>query len=898
MYTKLIKLSIQNKLKKFVIIISFLFILLGSQSYADNNLDKLKAFGIIDTTIKSEEVVNREKFAKIIIELLGEGNSVGLYKEVVLSDVNKDSEYNEFINAVIQKKMMSSFDNKFRPKENIKMSEAITVVVRTLGYNDSVLQGEWPSNYIIKGVKLDLVNEKMLEDDILSYEELGELLNNALDTKKLEKIINDNSKFVISDELLFSNLDNIKKIESTKIKLIEEKLDKKQLTIEVNGNINDYFINENLKSKIILDIEADIFLNELNEIIFIEYEREPSKGEDSFIINDYDEYPYEKIKLNNDENYYEVDNDSKIYINGEIDKEYDKLGKEIFGTFYFDNKKISYADLLTWDIKDAVVSRIDITKKEIRYYEIYSDYYDTLELEEYSNYEIIINNNGNIISGTINDIQKNDLINVSDEFEDESIKIYIFRNKQNKKIVKLFGGNFKLPLEILFSNEEKNYDLSDTFAYSYNNGDKILASQDRTLSGMNSLLEFHNKNSNIYMNWRNEISYIESKLNVEIDNYGVLVRFSNNIDGKVQIYNKNGKRITYQFEELQEYDRFKENIKEGEIIKYSLSNTKKIRALGNDISENIILTTDISKINSGDNFGSDYVVIEGEKYTVDSDTIIFDYTSHDKYLVEKIDWKNLKEKEVESDVDVIFRNEESNLKLLVIWDGIDGIKQTTKVGYVLNQFMYGKKVKIDILDSQKDIVESYILDEDYENYYLKNRLIEYNIESNNELKIVDDEEVDLIISEIDKINGEFIHMKGNSYKFSDKSKVFANGEQKGKNDVDVGLYALSYVDGPRILMIDLLEFDKISKKEGVLKEIDIDHKYFEIQIGDEINEYYFSDDMDFIFQDGYLENDDNNKSLAKSLKDKNVEGLKVSIYYDKENNKLKRMYIPTVTSGN
>jgi len=58
-------------------------------------------------------------------------------------------------------------DKKFKPSNNITYSEAITIMVRILGYDDK-LEGKWPDNYLNKAKEigitknLDVVSKKAM----------------------------------------------------------------------------------------------------------------------------------------------------------------------------------------------------------------------------------------------------------------------------------------------------------------------------------------------------------------------------------------------------------------------------------------------------------------------------------------------------------------------------------------------------------------------------------------------------------------------------------------------------------------------------------------------------------------------------------------------------------------
>ena len=880
-------------MKKIVTLFFVSILILGSISFSqtskNESFEKMKVLDIIDDDILAQQKITRTNLANIIFDLYGYSNDQEIYKSLDINDVNKESKNKFAIDFVIGKGIMTLENKKFRPNDNLTYAEVITALIRTLGYKDSFLKGTWPSNYFIKADELNIIKDDIKSDQLINHKQLSVILDEILDTKLVKKEIANNENYYLSDQTLLDRHKKIKVFKSIKIK--EYELGDKNKRIISDQVDTNYLLKEDYNSEIIINQNCDIYIKN-NHIIFIDYLKNDLNEKDLFIKNAYDEHPKKKIKVFEDDNFYKVTDESKVYVNGELVNDYAKyLNTETYGKFYFEKGELKFANLITWDLKDAIVLRKDLENKEIRYFDVAGNYATDISFKNYDNYEVIIKDKNNSYKSDLNKIKKNDYIYVSDKQVNSNRKVYVFRNYIDSRVNKIEGGYYALPLKMDVG-QDNILDIAKNFAYSYNNGNKILAERNKTLAGMNALLEFNNMNAKMYKNYRNEIAYITADLNVEIDIYGILVRYSSNIDGKVQIFNKDGKRKTYEFEDLQEYDRLKEVAKEGDIIKYSLSNNNRMKSLEDNIEENIVKTNNIHTINSGDDFGEDTVIIEGKKYTVDSDTIFYDYTSQNKYSVDDMDWDSFENKEVEEEVSVIYKANEDNLKLLVIWDGLDGIKQTTKLGYVKNQYIQSDDTKIDVLPLNDENIKKYKVDDSYEDYYLYNRIFPYHIVSGNNFKPIKDPNLKFIISEVEKISNKYIYLKGNAYKKDDNFKVFLGSKISRETTIDQGDYVIAYVNGKKILLIDMLDsYKNFIRENGELIKIDLGDKYFEINVNGDVEKYYFSDQMEFIFNDGYLELNDKSKSLVQKLAESNVAHNEIVFYYNKETRKISKMYI-------
>lgn len=116
--------------------------------------------GYTDGTFRPSDVLTRAQFAKIVTcaldkedEALATGSVTNFY------DVSQGYWAAPYINYVSKNKMIIGYsDGSFRPEQTITYAEAVTVLVRMLGYSESDVGYYWPQNYMDKAANLKITN--------------------------------------------------------------------------------------------------------------------------------------------------------------------------------------------------------------------------------------------------------------------------------------------------------------------------------------------------------------------------------------------------------------------------------------------------------------------------------------------------------------------------------------------------------------------------------------------------------------------------------------------------------------------------------------------------------------------------------------------------------------------
>lgn len=139
--------------------------------------------GYEDGTYRPEKVVTRAEMAKLMVEILGYGDLVSGSKSN-FSDTQGHWADPWIAIAAGRNIVKGDGDGKFRPDAIVSYNEAITMVVRGLGYSDEsneLASMTWPTNFKLKAADLGLTKDVKMLADGADRGGVAQLLYNALE---------------------------------------------------------------------------------------------------------------------------------------------------------------------------------------------------------------------------------------------------------------------------------------------------------------------------------------------------------------------------------------------------------------------------------------------------------------------------------------------------------------------------------------------------------------------------------------------------------------------------------------------------------------------------------------------------------------------------------------------
>ena len=113
-----------------------------SDSYTATAVEALRLMGVLDGygdgTFRPDTILNRAQFCKMAVYAMDGSGELGRYSTVtIFPDVKPSHWASAYINMAARKGIISGFaDGKFKPGQTVTAGQAVTILMRGLGYKD------------------------------------------------------------------------------------------------------------------------------------------------------------------------------------------------------------------------------------------------------------------------------------------------------------------------------------------------------------------------------------------------------------------------------------------------------------------------------------------------------------------------------------------------------------------------------------------------------------------------------------------------------------------------------------------------------------------------------------------------------------------------------------------
>ncbi|MBQ7624088.1 MAG: S-layer homology domain-containing protein, partial [Clostridia bacterium] len=207
----------------FILVFSLMALSVSASYFSDvtdaktvSAVEQLRMFGVIDGMgngkFEPNGTLTRAQFCKMAVTALRENDSVSQYKNyTIFPDVRQNHWATGYVNLAVrsEKKFISGFpDGTFKPDTPITYGQAITILMRLLGYQDSDVGMVWPDGYINAAKDNGLTDGvTALGNASITRAQAAQLFANMLitNTKSGNKYISTVSGSVLDDVILLSN---------------------------------------------------------------------------------------------------------------------------------------------------------------------------------------------------------------------------------------------------------------------------------------------------------------------------------------------------------------------------------------------------------------------------------------------------------------------------------------------------------------------------------------------------------------------------------------------------------------------------------------------------------------------------------------------------------------------
>lgn len=163
---------------------------------------RLKALGIVKGddlgNFNPNNPITRAEFTTMVVRMLGlETAASYVATPTQFPDVTAASAWAYgYINIATNRGLIKGYeDGTFRPNNNVTQAEALTILLRALGYTDN-LPGNWPIDYIMMGAELGVISTGFAPDVPATRALIATLVNNTLDENLVKEDVTAAGTFV------------------------------------------------------------------------------------------------------------------------------------------------------------------------------------------------------------------------------------------------------------------------------------------------------------------------------------------------------------------------------------------------------------------------------------------------------------------------------------------------------------------------------------------------------------------------------------------------------------------------------------------------------------------------------------------------------------------------------
>lgn len=163
------------------------------------NIEVLQMMGVVDgvsgSSFNPTGTLTRAQFCKMAVEAMGEGDRVNIYKNYTIFPDVKPSYWGAgYINLASRtttggedgSRLISGYsDGTFGPNDTVTYGQAITILMRMLGYSDKDVSAVWPDGYIDLAMSIGLSdNVRLSGGSAVNRAQAAQLFVNLLNTKQ------------------------------------------------------------------------------------------------------------------------------------------------------------------------------------------------------------------------------------------------------------------------------------------------------------------------------------------------------------------------------------------------------------------------------------------------------------------------------------------------------------------------------------------------------------------------------------------------------------------------------------------------------------------------------------------------------------------------------------------
>lgn len=644
---------------------------------------------------RPDDAIKRSEFAKLAVISLGLEDAASAARSYGLfPDVSNDHWALGYINVAAGQGIIIGDDTgNFRPDDTITYAEALTILVRELGYKDSFLQGSWPANFVSKAAELDLTSGVAIDSaQPATRGNSAILLVNTLQTEVVKQTsFGDENSWQVSTVTLMDDKLELNKYEEvmiTAVPKVNSSLDENEVTLNGSSIANgDYEVVANMDINNLLGVEADVYLNDDDEVVHINV----TTDEDDVFVGQITKIAGLKATVqfadgSNEE--YDLVAAPTVYIDNASDV-IGSLAVGHYGTFMLNSDdEVEFTDLYT--IADyAVITSINVEDEYVKGIKASSDS-RKIKLNDNDGYKIF--KAGKEI--TMEDLAENDVLfktaNVNELDGDVYTYAFVVNNTLEGELNRVRDAEVKI--------DDENMDMIDDMSYSLDNADSVSA-YDIDTPDPSVFEDVVGENVKAYLDLKGDVVYLVTDVEITSGTqYGVVVKNNEITMDTVKMFNDNGNEVVYNLDE----DVAPANVNDGDIVEFEMDNDGTI-----DYDNNYNVLATLALINAGNtkelavtafNDDNDYIVAGGNKYYVTDDTVMMSYFDGVAVDPGMVNWEDIKDSTVPAGLTAVVKADSDGINAeLVIFTENYSLSGDTKLAYLTDDMYYDGDWKVDVV---------------------------------------------------------------------------------------------------------------------------------------------------------------------------------------------------------
>lgn len=155
-------------------------------------VETLRLMGVLDGygdgTFRPEKQLTRAQFCKMAVYAMNGKNELGRYQTAtIFQDVKPSHWASSYINLAAKgKAVIAGYpDGRFYPERTVTVGQAVTILLRLLGYQDADVGGVWPDSYMAVGEMAGLTDGVGTDGNVpLTRAQAAKLFLNLLSAEK------------------------------------------------------------------------------------------------------------------------------------------------------------------------------------------------------------------------------------------------------------------------------------------------------------------------------------------------------------------------------------------------------------------------------------------------------------------------------------------------------------------------------------------------------------------------------------------------------------------------------------------------------------------------------------------------------------------------------------------